>query len=85
MALKHNYNRSVSLRCATCGATHAFETDVTTGYITCKKCNRVYRGGKDELIRLNESHIEDEKRQIVEEVKRDVEKEIQKMFKSLKM
>lgn len=37
MALKHNYNRSVSLRCATCGATHAFETDETTGYITCKK------------------------------------------------
>ena len=82
MALKHNYNRSISLRCATCGAAHALEVDEVTGYITCKKCKRVYRGGKDELIRLNESHIEDE---IAKDALQEAEWEFQQTIKSLKM
>jgi hypothetical protein len=69
----------------TCGATYAFETDEKTGYVTCHKCNRVYRGGKEELICLNEALIEDEKEQLFEEVKKDVEKEFQKMFKNIKI
>lgn len=85
MALKDNYLRQISLRCMTCGATYAFETDEKTGYITCQKCNRVYRGGKEELISLNEALIEDEKEQLFDEVKKDVEKEFQKMFKNLKI
>lgn len=85
MALKDNYLRQVQLRCMTCGATYAFETDDKTGYVTCHKCNRVYRGGKDELISLNEVLIEDEKEQLIDEVKRDVEKEFQKMFKNIKI
>ncbi len=85
MALKDNYLRQISLRCMTCGATYAFETDEKTGYITCHKCNRVYRGGKEELISLNEALIEDEKEQLFDEVKKDVEKEFQKMFKNLKI
>lgn len=84
MALKNKYDRSVALRCATCGATHAFETNDETGVITCNKCKHVYQGGKEELIRLNEAHIEEEKRQIVKDVQKDAEKEIQKLFKSLK-
>lgn len=66
----------------TCGATYAFETDEKTGYVTCHKCNRVYRGGKEELISLNEALIEDEKEQLSDEVKKDVEKEFKKMFKN---
>lgn len=85
MALKDNYLRQISLRCMTCGATYAFETDEKTGYITCHKCNRVYRGGKEELISLNEALIEDEKEQLFDEVIKDVEKEFQKMFKNLKI
>ena len=85
MALKENYSRQISLRCMTCGATYAFETDEKTGYVTCNKCNRVYRGGKEELISLNEALIEDEKEQLFEEVKKDVEKEFQKMFKNIKI
>ena len=85
MALKDNYLRQISLRCMTCGATYAFETDEKTGYITCHKCNRVYRGGKEELISLNEALIEDEKEQLFDEVKKDVEKEFQKMFKNFKI
>lgn len=85
MALKSDYSRSVALRCMTCGASYAFETDETTGYVTCRKCNRVYRGGEEELIRMNETLIEDEKEQLIEEVQKDVEKEFQKMFKSFKI
>lgn len=35
MALKNDYSRSVTLRCMTCGATFAFETDEKTGYVNC--------------------------------------------------
>ena len=69
----------------TCGATYAFETEEKTGYITCRKCNRVYRGGEEELVRLNEALIADEQDQLVEEVTKDFEKELQKMFKNIKI
>lgn len=85
MTLKDDYSRSVALRCMTCGATYAFETDEKTGYITCRKCNRVYRGGEEELVHLNKALIADEQEQLVEEVTKDVEKELQKMFKNIKI
>ena len=85
MALKDDYSRSIALRCMTCGATYAFETDEKTGYITCRKCNRVYRGGEEELVRLNEALIADEQEQLVEEVTKDIEDELQKMFKNIKI
>lgn len=85
MALKDNYSKQIALRCMTCGATYAFETNERTGYITCRKCNRVYRGGEEELISLNESLIEDEQQQLIEEVQKDVEKELKKMFKNIKI
>ena len=85
MALKDDYSRSIALRCKTCGATYAFETDEKTGYITCRKCNRVYRDGEEELVSLNEALIADEQEQLVEEVTKDVEKELQKLFKNIKI
>lgn len=85
MALKNDYSRSVALRCMTCGASYAFETDEETGVVTCRKCNRVYRGGEEELIRLNEALIEDEKELLIKEVQKDVENEFQKMFKNFKI
>ena len=78
MGIKYDYSRSIALRCMTCGATYAFETDEKTGYITCRKCNRVYSGGEEELVRLNEALIADEQDQLVEEVTKDIEKELQK-------
>ncbi len=84
MALQKDYSRSIALRCLTCGAIYAFETDVKTGSITCHKCNRIYLGGKEELIHLNESLIENEKEQIIYEVKDDIKKELQKVFKKFK-
>lgn len=85
MALKDNYYRTVSLRCMTCGATYAFKTDEKTGYITCLKCNRIYRGGEDELAALNEALIEEEQNMLIEEVQKDIEKEIDNIFRSLKI
>lgn len=85
MALKDDYSRSIALRCMTCGAAYAFETDEKTGYITCRKCNRVYRGGEEELVRLNEALIADEQEQLVEEVTKDIGDELQKMFKNIKI
>lgn len=84
MALKDGYTRSISLRCITCGVTYAFEENEKTGYVTCHKCNRIYQGGKEELIRLNEAQIEDEKEQLFDEVKMDVEVELLKMFDTIK-
>lgn len=83
MALKDDYSCSIALRCVTCGATYAFEADKIAGYVTCRKCNRVYRGGEEELIQLNEALIANEQEMLVEEVKKDVEKEFKKMFKNI--
>ena len=85
MGVKDNYSKQVQLRCMTCGATYAFEMDEKTNYIICHKCNRIYRGGKKELIQLNEALIEDEKEELVNELRKDVEKEFQKMFKNIKI
>ena len=85
MSLKKDYSVQISLRCMTCGATYAFETDEKTGYVTCHKCNRVYRGGEDEIIQLNEALIEDEKEQLIDEVRKDVEKEFQNMIKNIEI
>ena len=82
--LKKNYNRNVSLQCATCGSTSAFVTDENTGIITCKKCNRVYYGGYDELVKLNEKRIADEFEDVKKEIGKDVQKELQNMLKKFK-
>lgn len=83
--MRDEYSKQIALRCMTCGATYAFETDEKKGYITCRKCNRVYRGGKEELISLNEALLEEEQEQLIDEVRNDVEKEFQKMFKNIKI
>lgn len=84
MALKKEYNKSILLRCMTCGADYAFERDDQNGCITCMKCNRVYHGGEDELRDLNETLIADELELLKEEVTKDIQKEFNNLFKKLK-
>lgn len=79
--MKNNYSKSIRLQCATCGAEDFFETDELTGVITCTKCNRMYNGGYDELVELNQRHIDDELELAKEEIEKDLNKEIQNMFK----
>lgn len=54
MKMKQNYDKHIKLTCATCGSGDFFEKNEKTGVITCKKCNRVYHGGYDELVELNQ-------------------------------
>lgn len=82
--MKDSYEVSVKLQCHTCGATYAFVTDEKTGYIHCNKCNRTYYGGYDELVSLNRKRIDDEQALLEEELVKDLNKEINKIFKNIR-
>lgn len=79
--MKKNYDKTVALQCVTCGSDCSFETNEQTGEITCMKCNRVYHGGYDELVELNQKRIDDEIELTKEEIQADFEKDILAMFK----
>ena len=49
--------------------------------ITCIKCNRVYNGGYDELVELNQKRIDNELGLIEEEIQKDLSKDIQNIFR----
>lgn len=82
--LKKDYSRSIKLRCATCGSSSAFEKDPKTGVITCKKCNRIYYGGYNEIVKLNQKLISDEVESTKKEIEEDIQKEFDKIFKRFK-
>lgn len=79
--MKDNYDRTVQLRCITCGDDSSFEPNEDKTYIKCMRCGREYFGGYDELVELNQEQIDSEIQNIQEEVSKDLEKEIKKMFK----
>ena len=79
--MKENYNKQVKLVCATCGSGDFFNKDEETGVITCKKCNRIYYGGYDELVGLNQQNIEAKVDQMKQEVRKDLITDINKIFK----
>ena len=82
--MKDDYSKEIHLQCATCGGEDYFETDKDTGVITCKKCNRKYYGGYDEIVNLNQKRIGDEQQLLVNDVQKDIEKELQNMIKSIR-
>ena len=79
--MKKPYDRSIQLRCIVCGSADDFEYNEDKTYIKCKKCNKAYPGGYDELVELNQAHIQEEVDEIQQEVKEDLEKEIKDMLK----
>lgn len=79
--MKDNYSKVINLQCAVCGEEDFFETDEQTGVITCLKCNKIYPGGFDELVGYNQERIDDEVDLTREEIQKDVNLEIQNMFK----
>lgn len=81
MKMKQNYNIHIKLICATCGSGDFFEKNEKTGVITCKKCNCVYHGGYDELVELNQKNISSEVENMKQEVKQDIIKDLNSMFK----
>jgi transcription initiation factor TFIIIB Brf1 subunit/transcription initiation factor TFIIB len=72
--MSKNYDKEIRLVCPTCGGQFSFETDPQTGVIVCHKCNRVFYGGYDELVKFNERRISDEIELTKNEVKKDIEK-----------
>lgn len=79
--MKQNYNKHIKLICATCGSSDFFDKNEKTGVITCKKCNRVYNGGYDEIVKLNEKTISSEVESMKKEVEQDIIKDLNNMFK----
>lgn len=79
--MKNNYNRSIKLLCITCGSDIFFSIDDVTGVVTCKKCNRIYYGGKEELIELNQNIITKEMEDLQSEFKNDLVKELNDTLK----
>lgn len=79
--MKQNYNKHIKLICATCGSSDFFDKNEKTGVITCKKCNRVYNGGYDEIVELNEKNISAEVESMKKEVEQDIIKDLNNMFK----
>lgn len=79
--MKQNYNKHIKLICATCGSSDFFDKNEKTGMITCKKCNRVYNGGYDEIVELNEKNINSEVESMKKEVEQDIIKDLNNMFK----
>lgn len=79
--MKQNYNKHIKLICATCGSSDFFDKNEKTGVITCKKCNRVYNGGYDEIVELNEKTISSEVESMKKEMEQDIIKDLNNMFK----
>lgn len=78
--MKKDYNRSIQLRCVVCGSDSDFEFNEDKTYIKCKKCNREYLG-YDELVELNQNHIQDEIHEMKDEFTHDAEKFIRDSLK----
>lgn len=72
--MKKDYRRNIQLHCVVCGSESDFECNEDKSYIKCRKCNREYFGGYDELVELNQAHIQDEIDDLKDEVKQDAEK-----------
>lgn len=83
MLLKKDYSRDVRLRCVVCGDTESFKINDNEQTIICERCGRKYTGGKDELVELNQQLIDGEVEDIKAEVTKDVQKEFNKMIKSI--
>ena len=80
--MKNDYSRTIQLRCVVCGSDNDFECNEDKSYIKCKKCNREYFGGYDELVEQNQANIQDEVGVMKMEIKEDWEKDIHEMFKN---
>lgn len=78
--MKNNYNKSVTLRCITCGDT-SLEYSKDKSFIVCERCGREYLGGYDELETLNQPEIDKELEKLWKEALEDGQVAFDKMIK----
>ena len=85
--MKKDYNKTFNLRCISCGDMD-FESNTDKSWIKCNRCGKVYNGGYDELVELNQENIDNEIKKtgtdIIKDVKKDFEKKLKKAFKNNK-
>lgn len=79
--MKNNYSKSIALKCITCGGEN-FEVNEDESYIKCNLCNREYRGGRDELVKLNEETISESVESMKADIEKDLKKELSDIFKN---
>lgn len=79
--MKDNYDRSIQLRCITCGDDSSFEHNEDKTYIKCIRCGREYFGGYNEVVELNQELVETELEDIEKEVTIDLKNDLNKVFK----
>lgn len=75
---------NVRLRCATCGDDSSFIFSEDKTYVKCSRCEREYRGGKDELIEYNQELINSEIENIKYEVINDIQNKLKQTFRGNK-
>jgi plasmid replication initiation protein len=78
--MKESYNKNGQLRCITCGDTE-FEYNDDKSWIKCIRCGREYKGGKDELIELNQENFNDSLENSKDEIVKDLKDDVSNMFK----
>jgi len=79
--MKDNYQKSIQLRCATCGG-EDFNFNEDKSYVKCNLCYREYFGGYDELVEFNQENINEGIEDMKNEVQEDLPKELSDMFKN---
>lgn len=79
--MKKDYNKTLQLRCVTCGDDSSFDFNEDKTYVKCTRCNREYFGGYDELVELNQEAINNEIEEVKKEVFEDLKTDVNKMFK----
>lgn len=79
--MKDNYQKSIQLRCATCGG-ESFNFNEDKSYVKCNLCNREYLGGYNELVEFNQENINENVESMKSEVRDDLHKELSDMFKN---
>lgn len=79
--MKKDYSKHIKLLCVTCGSGDFFDKNEETGVITCNKCNRIYYGGYDEIVELNQQAISSEVENMKQEVEQDLVKDLNNIFK----
>lgn len=78
--MKDSYDKSIQLRCITCGDSDFQFNDEKT-WVKCNRCGKEYLGGYDELVALNQEKINDELEDTEKEVTKDLKDDLTKMMK----